>query len=90
MERTLNGNSDIFAYRRKEIISPFELNNEGGGQALVLRYAGCNLKCPLCYAWRYAWIIRNGYRYSIKNSINALKNLPRVAEKDRMGKNSRW
>ena len=81
MERTLNGNSDIFAYRRKEIISPFELNNEGGGQALVLRYAGCNLKCPLCYAWRYAWIIRNGYRYSIKNSINALENLPRVAGK---------
>lgn len=62
-------------------IRPFELNNEGRGQALVLRYAGCNLKCPLCYAWRYAWFMKNGYKYSIQNSIHALRNLPQLVRK---------
>ena len=82
-----NGNNDVFARSptstrpSASLIRPFELNNEGGGQALVLRYAGCNLRCPLCYAWRYAWLIRNGYKYNIHNSIHALRNLPQVAEK---------
>jgi len=82
-----NGNNDVFArsptsaYPPAPLIRPFELNNEGGGQALVLRYASCNLRCPLCYAWRYAWFIKNGYRYNIYNSINTLRNLPQVARK---------
>ena len=74
---------DVFARPRKTPISPFELNNEGRGQALVLRYAGCNLgpaSCPLCYAWRYSWTSR-GYRYTIKESLNALYALPEVVSK---------
>jgi len=63
------------------LIRPFELNDEGNGQALVLRYAGCNLRCPLCYAWKSAWLTRNVYRYNIRNSIHALRNLPQVTEK---------
>jgi len=63
-------------------IRPFELNNEGGGQALVLRYAGCNLRCPLCYAWEYAWFMKKkGYEYNIQHSIRALRNLPQSIEK---------
>lgn len=84
-----NRNVDYFARRPARRpstnISPFELNNEGNGQALVLRYARCNLKCPLCYAWRYAWFMRNGYQngyqYNIQQCIRALNNLPRLAEK---------
>ena len=72
---------DIFARQPTTIISPFELNNEGRGQALILRYAGCNLRCPLCYAWRYAWITREGYRYNIQKCIQALTNLPELVEK---------
>jgi len=92
-----NGNNDVFArsptstHPPAPLIRPFELNNEGNGQALVLRYAGCNLRCPLCYAWKYAWFRRNGYEYTIHNSIHALKNLPQVAKKkDCLGENSRW
>lgn len=76
-----NGNVDYFARRPSTNISPFELNNEGNGQALVLRYAGCNLRCPLCYAWKYAWFMRNGYQYNIQQSIHALRDLPRLAQK---------
>ena len=76
-----NKNNDIFARRPTTNISPFELNNEGRGQALVLRYAGCNLRCPLCYAWRYAWFMTNGHSYNIQNSIQALKNIPRLVRK---------
>jgi len=76
-----NGNYDLFARRPTTNIRPFELNNEGRGQALVLRYAGCNLRCPLCYAWRYAWFMRNGHKYNIQNSIDALRNLSQVARK---------
>lgn len=76
-----NENNDLFARRPTTSISPFELNNEGRGQALVLRYAGCNLRCPLCYAWRYAWFMKNGYRYDVHNSIHALKNLPQLVRK---------
>ena len=76
-----NEDKDWFARRPKTAISPFELNNEGGGQALVLRYADCNLRCPLCYAWRYAWIKKNRYRYDIQDSIRALRNLPQSVKK---------
>ena len=76
-----NGNVDYFARKPSTGISPFELNYEGKGQALVLRYAGCNLRCPLCYAWRYAWFMRNGYQYNIQQSIHALGNLPSLAQK---------
>jgi len=74
-------NMDWFARPQNNPISPFELNNEGRGQALVLRYAGCNLRCPLCYAWRYAWKLENGYQYEINASLGALENLPQVAKK---------
>ncbi len=77
-----NGNIDWFARRSTTSISPFELNNEGKGQALVLRYAGCNLRCPLCYAWKYAWFMqKNGFVYNIQNSIQALRNLLGIAKK---------
>jgi|GEM_PF-3188402 organic radical activating enzyme len=75
------GMNDWFARQPQTIISPFELNNEGNGQAVVLRYAGCNLRCPLCYAWRYAWFTQNGFRYSIQNSVQALKNIPKIVKK---------
>lgn len=75
----LNEDIDWFARQQTTCISPFELNNEGNGKALVLRYAGCNLRCPLCYAWKYAWFMRNGYSYDIQSSINALRNnLPQL------------
>jgi len=78
-----NKNIDVFARppskSTKPSIRPFELNNEGRGQALVLRYAGCNLRCPLCYAWKYAWIVENGHPYEIQESINKLQNLPQIA-----------
>ena len=76
--KTVNGNYyEIFARPPKSSISPFELNNEGErGYALVLRYAGCNLRCPLCYAWRYAWFPqREGYSYSKNKVLNALEKL---------------
>lgn len=57
--------SDWFI-RSKTKIHPWELNNEGRGQALVLRYAGCNLRCPLCYAWKYAWAENGGYKYIVE------------------------
>lgn len=73
---------------RQQALAPFELNNEGKGkdrgQALVLRYAGCNLRCPLCYAWRYAWVGRNGYSYNIQQSISALGNLPQLVNKGKL------
>jgi len=75
--------TDLFARAPKTPISPFELNNEGRGQALVLRYAGCNLgpaSCPLCYAWRYAWV-PGGHPYPIKKCFAALSNLSAVASK---------
>lgn len=70
-----NGTNDWFARRQTLDTSPFELNNEGRGQALVLRYAGCNLRCPLCYAWRYAWFMKNGYLYNLNNISAALNHL---------------
>jgi len=74
-------NIDWFARPQNKPLAPFELNNEGRGQALVLRYAGCNLKCPLCYAWRYAWDLKNGYQYRIQASIEVLDNLSKEAKK---------
>ncbi|MGQ4894604.1 MAG: 4Fe-4S cluster-binding domain-containing protein [Candidatus Njordarchaeia archaeon] len=77
-----NEKYDWFARSPSSAIRPFELNNEGRGQALVLRFAGCNLRCPLCYAWRYAWFMhKNGYRYNINTSIQALSNLPKLLKK---------
>ena len=71
-------NFEIFAKR-----SPFDLNREGGGLALVLRYAGCNLQCPLCYAWRYAWIPSNGYKHSLETLDKALQALPQTVDQKR-------
>lgn len=68
---------DLFKRHSVSSISPFELNNEGKGKALVLRYAGCNLRCSLCYAWRYAWFPkRNGRPYHIQTSLEAINKLP--------------
>ena len=78
---------DLFAPSKNMVINPFELNNEGKGQALVLRYAGCNLgprECPLCYAWRYAWKPKHSSRvraFDIQKSVDNLKNLSKVASK---------
>jgi len=73
---------DWYRPRAKTPISPFELNNEGRGQALVLRYAGCNLRCSLCYAWKYAWLPKTeGHQYGIEVSIAALNDLPKIVEK---------
>jgi len=72
---------DYFARRRTTLISPWELNNEGKSMALVLRYAGCNLKCPLCYAWKYAWSKQNGYKYTIRECIAKLDKLPSLIQK---------
>jgi len=74
-------NSDLFARPPKCPISPSELNKEGNGLALVLRYAGCQLRCPLCYAWRYAWDARNAYEYDLDEVITSLGKLKSVAEK---------
>jgi len=75
---------DWFARPRKTPLSPSELNREGKGQALVLRYAGCQLResqCPLCYAWRYAWNIHNGHKYDTNRIFNSLKALSSLAKK---------
>ncbi len=78
--------NDWFRYPSNQPIRPFELNNEGSGKALVLRYALCNLSsqnCPLCYAWRYAWkkdfAQQEGkcYQYNTQDVITALNNVPR-------------
>lgn len=82
----MTGKDDLFARPPKSEISPFELNNEGPrgkGQALVLRYADCNLRCPLCYAWKYAWLPTNGFRYDVEKSVQALTNLPTEIEDKR-------
>jgi len=72
----VTGNFEHFARRAQTAISPFELSGEGKGQALVLRYAGCNLRCPLCYAWRQAWLPQSsGRRHDVGQSIEALDNL---------------
>jgi hypothetical protein len=42
---------DWFARPPETLISPSELNSEGGEQALVLRYAG-GVKCDVRYAMR--------------------------------------
>lgn len=72
---------DWFARPCKTLISPSELNSEGVGQALVLRYAGCQLRCPLCYAWRYAWNIQNGHPYDVNMVLHSLEKLPKLASK---------
>jgi len=74
-------NSDWFARSPKCAISPSELNREGNGLALVLRYAGCQLRCPLCYAWRYAWNIRNAYEYYVDKVITSLRKLKSFSKK---------
>lgn len=72
---------DYFARRPTSPISPWELNNEGRGMALVLRYAGCNLRCPLCYAWKYAWSIQNAYKYNIQECFSKLYKLLSLIQK---------
>lgn len=68
--------------RKKTSLLPFELNNEGNGQALVLRYAGCNLKCSLCYAWTYSWFPQQyGYQCRTQVSRIALVNLPAAVKR---------
>ncbi|MGD0028892.1 MAG: radical SAM protein [Candidatus Bathyarchaeia archaeon] len=69
---------DWFARPKQNALSPSELNPEGRGHALVLRYAGCQLRqdnCPLCYARRYAWNIKNGHEYEVDNVLKSLSRL---------------
>jgi hypothetical protein len=82
-EYPLDIDVELFDRRTQTCLSPFELNGEGReGQALVLRYAGCNLRCSLCYAWRCAWFPRKeGRSYSIQSVVEALDNLPTIAKK---------
>ncbi len=54
---------------------PFDLNNEGAGKALVLRYAGCNFPCPLCYAHKIAWNPEGGHPCEWSKVRSALSNL---------------
>ncbi|MEM3554977.1 MAG: 4Fe-4S cluster-binding domain-containing protein [Candidatus Micrarchaeaceae archaeon] len=69
-------NNDFFKYKLINTnLSPFELNNEGRGLALVLRYALCNLRCPLCYAWKIAWLPNSGFSNNIYQSIQKLSKL---------------
>jgi uncharacterized Fe-S cluster-containing radical SAM superfamily protein len=39
------------------------------------------MRCPLCYAWRYAWNVQSGHIYSIDEVLNPLRELPKVASK---------
>ncbi|MDH5483393.1 MAG: radical SAM protein [Candidatus Bathyarchaeota archaeon] len=58
-------------------IMPWEINTEGRGGALVLRYWGCSLRCALCYSQAYAYLDTGGSRVthvaSLKDVISALK-----------------
>lgn len=67
-------------------IFPFELNKEGSkGQALVLRYAGCNLRCPLCYAWKYAWFPQKESRIiKISKVLANIDKIPVALENDKI------
>ncbi|MEM3504412.1 MAG: 4Fe-4S cluster-binding domain-containing protein [Nitrososphaeria archaeon] len=49
--------------------SPWELNEEGGNKkkALVVRYAECNLKCPLCYAQSYAYAFNQSSSRTVRD-----------------------
>ena len=74
---------DVFAPSKSMVINPFELNNEGRGEALVLRYADCNLGpkfCPLCYAWRYAWRPKYSSRVRVFDVQKGTENLKKLSE----------
>jgi len=43
-------------------IMPWEINAEGSGGALVLRYWECSLRCALCYSQAYAYLNTGGSR----------------------------
>lgn len=76
-------------------IMPWELNPEGGGGgrgqfALVLRYAGCQLRCPLCYALRYAWNLEKHLIIPPKKVLDNLKNLDKAINLLRPGTKIGW
>lgn len=62
---------EIENFARKGELGPWEINGESNGFALVLRYSGCNLKCPLCYARKIAWNLR-GNKFTYKECIHYL------------------
>ena len=41
---------------KKSKIEPWEINREGNYGALVLRFAGCSLRCFMCYSQSYAYL----------------------------------
>lgn len=59
-------------------ILPWEINPEGTGGALVLRYWGCSLRCALCYSQAYAYLNSGGSRakhvYDVGEVVAALVN----------------
>lgn len=61
-----------------EEIMPWEINAEGSGGALVLRYWGCSLSCALCYSQAYAYLNTGGSHIkkmvSLPDVVKALKN----------------
>jgi organic radical activating enzyme len=81
-------NIEWYAKKKSTPLSPFELNNEGRGKALVLRYADCNLRCPLCYAASYAWKLSNVFEYETDQVLSNLKNL--ASEVGPTGKKVSW
>ncbi|MEM0265368.1 MAG: 4Fe-4S cluster-binding domain-containing protein [Candidatus Methanomethylicia archaeon] len=57
----------IFAGSRKTY-GVWELESRGKG--MVIRYWGCNLKCPLCFAQSYAYRGERKSRFPLKVSLN--------------------
>ena len=66
----------------KKNYDSWHLNNEGPHKALVLRFTGCSLRCPLCYSQRYAYIDPEGSKtrhYSLEECIKQLKSIQESA-----------
>ncbi|MEM2227081.1 MAG: hypothetical protein QXY42_07005 [Candidatus Bathyarchaeia archaeon] len=59
-----------FAVKDYLPFSPWEHNEgEGGNGALLLRFAGCNLRCYLCYAQAYAYLGSKSSRRVITTNL---------------------
>ncbi|OYT56588.1 MAG: hypothetical protein B6U76_03290 [Desulfurococcales archaeon ex4484_217_2] len=67
-----------FNEKKAVFVEPWELNDEGGGFALILRYCGCQLRCPLCYARRYAWFSEDCKLHHADWVMKQLSNIERA------------
>jgi len=54
---------------KKSKIEPWEINREGNYGALVLRFAGCSLRCFMCYSQSYAYLNKKSSRIIVARDL---------------------